>query len=370
MALVHQIVDFVDDINRSILKEAAANIPAHLKDAKILTAEERERLEPEQFALVMRTKEAQVLKKFPVNDEANTWLSCRYFEKTSEQLPYVAQKVAATHLKRACDIYGLESHEAINKLASNEIKTNRYDEVKSWTEDRLHKQSVKLAKVEHDGSKHFYALGNHYAMPNPEYVKKAAAYFVDHLKEFSDAEDRSVFAENVRARAKELEVSLEKKAEESLRAYASDAYGDLIGTQLKLREELLSFKPEMSQALSKLAAHRADTDPQTFAKALFLFDKKAGLTRYYDGFLSDAFKATFGTMFSKKASEYSWEDEGSGLSINAKDLEKAADAKYEKIKGYFGSTVADQLKKHAVSIFESLPKDAKETIIKIAKGAL
>lgn len=370
MSLIQQVIDFVDDINKSIFKEAAANPPAHLKEAKILTAEERERLEPEQFALVMRTKEAQVLKKFPINDEPNTWLSCRYFEKTSEQLPYVAQKVAATHLNRACDIYNLPKSSVIEKLSSNEIRGNRYDEVKSWTEDRLHAQSVKLAEAKHDGSQHFYALGDHYAMPNPEYVKKAAAYFSDHVREFTDAEDRSVFATNVVARAKELQVSLEKKAEASLQSYSNDAYGDTLGAQLKLREELLAFKPDMSQALSKLASHRADTDPQTFAKALFLFDKKAGLTRYYDGFLSDAFKATFSNSMTKRASGYIWEDSKSGLTINEKDLEKAADAKYEKIKGYFGSSVADQLKKHAVSIFESLPMDAKETIVKIAKGDL
>jgi len=370
MSLVHQIIDFVDDINRSILKEAAASVPPHLKEGKVLTAEERERLEPEQFALVMRTKEAQVLKKFPVNDEVNTWLSCQYFNKTAEQLPYVAQKVAATHLRRACAVYNIEVPEVIEKLSSNEVTSNRYDEVKSWAEDRLHSKVAKVVEIEPDGSSHFYALGDRYAMPNPEYVKKAAAYFIDHTREFSDAEDRATFAYHVRERAKELQVALEKKAEESLKTYSGDAYGDMIGPQLKIREDLLWAKPEMGVALSKLASHRTGTDPATFSKALFLFDKKAGLTRYYDGHIADAFKATFGNMFKKEASGYSWEDESLGLSLSEKDLEKVADQKYEKIKGYFGSSVADQLKKHAVSIFESLPRDAKATIAKIARGEI
>lgn len=369
MSLVHQIVDFVDDINHSILKEAGAEAPPHLKTAKILSPEERERLEPEQFALVMRTKEAQELKKFPINDEANTWLSCRYFEKTAEQLPYVAQKVAATQLKRACAVYNISVSEVIEKTASLEVASNRYDEVKSWATDRAHTQSVKFATAKPDGSPNFYALGERYAMPSPDYVKKAAAYFMDHMREFSDAEDRSVFATHVRERAKELQVNLEKKAEESLKTYTGDSYGDMLGPQIKLREDLLWAKPEMAQALSKLAAHRSDTDAQTFSKALFLFDKKAGLTRYYDSHLADAFKATFHSLF-KTASGYLWEDEGSGLSISEKDLESVVDKKYDKIKGYFGESVANQLKKHAVSIFDSLPQDAKETIVKIAKGAL
>jgi hypothetical protein len=370
MALVHQIIDFVDDIDRSILKIAAQDAPESVKTAKILTAEERERLEPESFALVMRTKEAQVLKKFPVTDAANTWLSCQYFCKTAEQLPFVAQKIAATHLKRACAIHGVKSPSEIDALSANEIMSNHYDEVKSSREDREHASRVKIASVTADDSSHFYALGDKYPMPSPDYVKKASIYFVDHYREFQDAEDRSEFAHHVKERAKELQVSLEKRAEDSLNIYSGDSYGDILDTQIRLRQELLQAKPEMSSALSKLASHKPTTDATTFSKALFLFDKKAGLTRYYDNFLSDAFKSTFGNAFRKTASRYSWEDEGSGLSINDQELEKTATDKYEKIKSYFGVSVADQLKKHAVSIFESLPQDAKETIIKIARGVL
>ena len=369
MALIHQVIDMYDDTDKSILKTAGA-VPTHLKQAKVLTPEEKEALEPEQFALVMRTKEAQVLKKFPINDEVNTWLSCQYFGKTAEQLPFVAKKIAATHLKRACAVYNLDIPESISKIASVAIKDNRYDEIKSRTEDRTHERTVKMAELIPDGSEHFYALGEHYAMPNPEYVKKAAAYFNEHHREFSDAEDRFTFAAHVKARAAELEVELEKKAEQTLETYTGENYGDMIEAQLRLRGDLLQHKPEMNTALSKLASYRPSTEPEVFAKALYLFDKKAGVTKYYNSHIADAFKATFGNVFHKTASGYSWEDESSGLTINEKDLESAVDKKYDKIKGYFGSSVADQLKKHAVSIFESLPKDAKETIVKIAKGTL
>lgn len=369
MALVHQMIDFVDDTSRSIFKEAAAGAPPHIKTAKILTPEERERLDSAQFALVMRTKEAQVLRKFPLTDEANTWLSCRYFEKTSEQLPFVAQKVAATHLKRACCIYNVETSPLIDKLASSEILSNVYDEVKSRNEDEAHTRSVKTATIREDGSKHFYALGEKYAMPSPEYVKKAAAYFMDHHREFTDAEDRSVFAQNVRARAQELQVQLEKKAEQTLQTYAGQDYGDSVDTQIALRQELVQSKPELAQALSKLASHRKTTEADVFARVLFEFDKRAHLTRYYDGFLSDAFKSTFAGM-KKMATGYRWEDEKSGLALSEKELEKSATQKYDKIKSYFGETLANELKKHAVSIFESLPVDAKKTIAEIAKGTL
>lgn len=370
MALVHQIIDFVDDTDRSLLKLAAADAPSHIKKAKILTHEDRELLGTDQFALVMHTKEAQVLKKFPTTDEANTWLSCRYFEKTAEQLPYVAQKIAATNLRRACIIYGLEVTPSVEKLASREISGNQYNEVKSIKEDRAHTMSVKVASVKEDGSEHFYALGQKYPMPTQDYVKKAASYFTSHHKEFTDAEDRATFAHHVRERAKELEASLDKQAEATLSQYSGSSYGDSVGTQIRIRQELVQSKPEFSEALSKLASHKATTQPEVFAKALYLFDKKAGLTRYYDGYLADAFRATFG-QFNKTASTgYRWEDSQSGLSLDGGQLAKVAEEKYDKIKAYFGPTLADGLKKHAVEIFESLPVDAKTTIAKIAKGAI
>ena len=370
MALVHQIIDFTDDIDRSILKLAAMSAPAHIKVAHILTAEEREALSTDQFALVMRTKEAQVLKKFPTTDEANTWLSCQYFEKTSSQLPLGAQKIAASNLKRACAVYNIQSTPCIDKLASQEVSGNKYDEIKSYKEDKMNSKTASVAEVKEDGSQHFYALGNKYPMPTPEYVKKAAAYFNTHHKEFMNVEDRNSFAGHVMARAKELEVALEKQAEATLSKYAGSNYGDSVDKHLRVRSELLESKPEMQQSLAKLASHKSTTEPSVFAKALYEFDKKAGLSKYYDSYLADAFKTTFSDSMSKTASAYHWEDDQSGMSIRGGELEKAAEEKHDKIKSYFGSTLADSLKKHAVAIFESLPVDAKLTIAKIAKGEI
>jgi hypothetical protein len=370
MSLANQIVDFVDDIDKSILKIAAAQAPKDLVSSNILNAEDRERLDPGQFALVIMTKEAHTLKKFPTTDKANTWLSCQYFTKTAEQLPYVAQKIAATNLKRACLLYGLDTPSEVEKLASVDVNGNRYNELKSYKEDKMHTNSVKIEEVTSDGSEHFYALGEKYAMPNATFVKKASAYFIEHHKEFTDAEDRYIFAYHVKERAKELETELDKTAMALLSTYSGSAYGDSVESQLRLRHEVLQNKPEMCNALSKLASHKSTTEPTVFAKALYLFDKKAGITRYYDGFLADAFKSTFGNLRKTAAPGYAWEDKTSGEAIDGSLLEKAAEDKYEKIKSYFGNTLADSLKKHAVSIFESLPVDAKITIVKIAKGAL
>ncbi len=368
MALVHQIIDFIDDTDRSLFKVASESAPKQLLGKNVLTAEERELLDPSQFALVMHSKEAQVLKKFPITDDVNTWLSSRYFEKTAEQLPFVAQKIAATHLKRACSFYGVSAPEMVTKLASSGISGNTYHEVKSYKEDREYDRSVQVTEVTADGSEHFYALDRRYPMPDGAFVKKASQYFQDHYREFLDVEDRATYARNVLARADELKCELSKEASSLLSTYGGSSYGDMLSSQIRVRQNLLEDRPELSQALSKLASHKAGTAPETFARALHLFDKRASLTKYYDSYLADPYKSTFG--MSKKATGYRWEDSTSGASIDGSKLVKVAQEKYEEIKSHFGTTLAESLQKHPEQIFESLPTDAKLVIVNIAQGVL
>lgn len=365
-SLVNQVIDFVDDTDRSLLKQAAAKAPREVKTAELLTAEDREKLHPTDFALIMRTKEAHTLSKFPVTDYANTWLSCSYFENTKDQLPYVAQKIAASNLKKACAKHKVPVSETISKLASADVSTNVYNEVQSYKQDSSYLNSVETIPAHKDDSPYFYALGDKYPMPDALYVKKASAYFESHVHDFTSPEDRHTFAKNVKSRAEELKVDLGNSL---LSKYASTNYGDSVGVQLKIRRDLLDAKPEMQKALDKLASYKDQTEPEIFANVLSEFDRRAGLSKHHGNYLADPYSATFGN-FVKTAKGYQWEDESTGLHISGDKLEKTASSKYDKIKGYFGESIAKQLKKHAVSIFESLPLDAKQTIVKIAHGLI
>lgn len=369
MSLCNQILDVADDFNKSLLREIVqeAQLPAFVKKAQVATADVASKLGREDFALVILTKEGHELHKFPFFDEANTWLSCRYFEKTAHKLPIEARKVAGSQLKMACSLYGLELGQFLSSFEDPcDLFNNTFHEGTSLK--KTASTSIAIEESAPDGSDYFYALKGNYAMPSPAFVKKAAAYFVNYEKEFADANDRHVFANSVLERAKELSVNLEQS--KTLAKYAGADYGDSVGGQIRLRADLLQTKPEMSAALDKIAAKQKELPAQDFANLLYAFDKKASLDRYYGSYLADAYKATFEEKHVKQASGYMFEDESEGLSCSEKDLSSAFDKKYDKIKGYFGPSVADQLKKHGCAIFESLPIDAKTTIAKIAKGQL
>lgn len=364
MSLCNQVLDVADDINKELLKQimAEATPPDMVKTAQVATRDVQEKFTRSDFALIAITKEGNELRKFPINDAANTWLSMQYFLKTSSKLPGAASRLAANNLKIACDKFGIKSHSAIEDMPIQ--RSTVYHEGADIAKIA---SRIAVETVKQDDSKHFYALDQRYPMANAEFVKKAGQYFVTHEKEFSDPAQRHEFANNVLERAKELQVALEQK--EVLEKYAGAEFGDILETQIRMRHDLLQARPDMDEALTKVASYKKELVPLDFAKLLHTFDKKASLDKYYGGYLADAYKSTFETRFTKVASGYSWES-ADGSSISEKELTKTFEDKYDTVKGYFGSTVAEQLKKHGCQIFASLPKDAKEVITKIAKGQI
>lgn len=91
-------------------------IPDSIKLAHALTAEEREQLPDDSFALVLMNS-GEALRKFACIDQGNTELSIAYFFKHGHKLPEVAQKVAAENLLVACSWYNLEAPEELQKVA-------------------------------------------------------------------------------------------------------------------------------------------------------------------------------------------------------------------------------------------------------------
>lgn len=91
-------------------------IPDSIKLAHALTAEERELLPDDSFALVLMNN-GERLRKFACVDQGNTELSVAYFFKHGHKLPEVAQKVAAENLLVACDWYNIEAPEELQKVA-------------------------------------------------------------------------------------------------------------------------------------------------------------------------------------------------------------------------------------------------------------
>lgn len=372
MSLVGQVIDFYDDKHATQIKEAHGL--EKFASTPLLSDEELRALPDNQFGLISITKQAHVIRKFPLNDAGHTWLANEYFARNYPKLSDVEKVAAASNIKYASQAYRIDPREEVLKYAMDDRVCCPVSEGKQpkWFRKYAEQELTKTASAEIDARiempDNCYALVietesdviRKYAMPDQNHVKIASAYFDKYAMQLAPAH-RHQFANNVLRRARELDVPLAKTAH--LEKWASPHYADTVDWHLEARKSLLPRSEEKREILDKLASVRRSTDPVTFATALHEFDHEAGLDRYYDRGLTDPWNAT---MSHEKTS--SWHDEIDGDTLTEQDLRKAAAS--GKIKSHFGEAFANQFKKHAIDIYSSLPTPEKVIIKQIAKGQI
>lgn len=114
-----QIVDFYDDSEKSefrTLFPTLDSVPELIKEAHILSEDELQKLPDNMFALVMHNN-GNTMRKFACATPSDVVLSTLYFVKNAHKLPLEAQKTAAQNLLIACDWYGLDKPEQLQKAA-------------------------------------------------------------------------------------------------------------------------------------------------------------------------------------------------------------------------------------------------------------
>jgi hypothetical protein len=111
------VLDLYDDPRdlRSIFPSLDV-VPETVKTAQVLTADMRDALPDDVFALVLM-EGGDRLRKYACVDAGNTELNVAYFFKHGHKLPPEAQQLAAENLKIACAWYGIDVPEALEKVA-------------------------------------------------------------------------------------------------------------------------------------------------------------------------------------------------------------------------------------------------------------
>lgn len=355
LKIANQVLDLSDDIDYSVLKKFAKKNTS----IKLASLEDISSLDDMDFAISVITKKASKLNKFPINDFDNTWLSNEYFEHTGHNLPGEAIKIAATMIKSACEKHNIDPNPMVVKHAS-EFKDNLYFEQDVVKHTQVIEEDFsKFAKVKDIGDNETFAT---FTMPTEATVKTACEYLKTHEMKIP-LEYRHKYAAAIQKRASALGFTVK---DPEIRKYASDGYSADIDAHLSLRKELLSVKaPDLVDSIVKLGSMKNSLTSTEFAQVLHQMDKRAGLDKYYNGYLTDPYQATFNRFVNPN-----YVKTASGKSMSEDDLSKLVTAKYTKVASYFGKHVADSLKKDGMQVFDALPMDAKEVIMGIADGSL
>lgn len=378
MTLASQVLDYYDDVGRQYISKLASTENIQHLPMHELSPVEHSDLDDSQFGLIVLTKNANVLRRFPVNDAGNAWLSSQYFQTTHRKLAHPARFIAAKFIKEACDAYGVQASPAVNTYAQksgDDVVNNLFQEgsesawmLRKMAENELltkQASAVEMDAILNMPDNHFALVYNtgdgetirKYAMPDAEHVKKAASYF-DKYAMHLEPSHRHRFASSVQKRAAELGVDISDS--ERIEKWASVGWNRHVDYHLEQRKSLLPRNPDAQSALDKLAERFSDTDPMVAAEALSTFDQAAGLDKYYDRGLADPYTSTMGKV------AMAWSEEVDGVLVTEDHLRKvAADPKLGR---YLGQAFASQFQKNAAEIFESLPTPQKVLIKQIAFG--
>lgn len=378
MTIASTVLDFYDDAQHEMLSKIAAPQNMHNVQTALLDDEDRDRLPDTDFGLVVLTKRASVLRKFPVNDPGNTWLSAQYFDQTHRKLAFPARFVAAKFIKSACDAYEVPSSRAVDAYAAradDDIESNTFVEgsesgwmLRKLAERELIEKQASAVEINAElemPDEHFAlvlrqgdgSILRKYAMPDATHVRTAAAYFDKYAMDLAP-EHRHQFAMAVRNRAEELDVDLGDN--DGIHKWASLSWNRHIDAHIEQRKSLLPRHPEAVGILDKLASSIGETTPEDMASALQTFDEATGLTRYYDRGLADPYASTMDKVAD------AWSAEVDGSTLTEADLKKVASN--PKLASYLGDSFARQFSGDPVQIFESLPSPEKSLIKQLSEG--
>jgi len=358
-SLANQILDAYDDVEKEDLVKIAKVYPK----LNMLSPDEKAQLGDHDFALSIITKTAGKMNKFPIKSYDDTWLSAVYFEKNGHKLPEKARVVAAWNIKVACKKFGLKANNTVVSMAKT-AESNTYFEpqgIKSVAAIEKVATMSELAEAEQIATNHTFAQ---YAFSTPNHVKMGTQYFEKFASKMP-LEIRHGYAESLQKRARELGMDPIKG---EVRKYASDYYNAMVDAHLRSRASLTEGQdPKFDNTLKKMASMKAESTPSEFAKALHSFDKAAGLTQYYGGYLTDPYQATFASEPNNPGRIVKT---ASGVELSETQMRDVAEKKLNKVAEYYGQHLANEFKKDPVSIFESLPNDAKEILAGISNGTL
>lgn len=347
-SLAGRSMDFLDDPAHPALMKVALERP-DLRDGAIPDAADARFIPDEQFAYVGMEKSAKV-RHFPCISPASTAASMECFRLNADVFTKEAQFKVAKSFATACEWHGTTLPDDIREL----LDSMQFPGGKAFhgSIDKTAGEKAYALIFEHpDGE-----VARFYALPTPDAVKTAAAYFEAWHKELHPSHRRA-FALGVEKRAEELGVrDLERGP--ALRKYASADFGPGWPDALEYRVRLVGEDSRAASAYEKLAAAIASRNVDLAQAAGYLaeLDKLAGVKA------NDPWDALVGEV--KQAVAFS--EDVDGDMITDVMLSKAIDS--DRLRQLYGDSFIEEFGKRPVEVFSSLPIDDKRVVKEVLYG--
>lgn len=286
-------------------------------------------LDDHQFGVIFITKKGEAIRKYPLNDLTNAVLSNVYFDLAHQQLPPEAKVAAATRIKAACCMLGVDCTPAVEKFAADELPEGR--------------NYVRLDKV-----------------------AGAAGEPIDLFKQLHDA-----YVENREKYGRDAKVELAQAMKEAGAKFGFSVHDDLkpfviddpvidkeaLFSQCALRKNLTQAEASAIGLMDEFLDKHADFDPKETVKLLETFDRQFGLDAYWGRGLEP-----YGILTEKVASHNIPLANSRSMALTDEEIKSWVGSNGDLIGKMFGKDMAERVKKDPMSIL-SLPQASHDFVV-------
>jgi len=406
--MINESIDFYDDTNGTLLKEKLPDInavPEFIKTAERLTPEEMDKLPDDVFALVAWDG-TEKMRKFACVDQGNTALSVIYFMENKDLLPEEAQKTAAANLVTACGWYDMAAPVELEKIAligpAMGALTGGLALAQGHDTMKRRKQALRMGvpasqamkigelsgsnpmprgkdpektaalqphvditgrtapvQIEREEAQHYCLVKEgsaRYPIDSVSQVEQAFRYFEDHGHEFEPF-DRHLYCVKLASRASDLGLV----PPETVERYGSTKMAQDFRIGVFTRKRMFREGTAEHSLLDDLEKRAAAYRPEVMAATLEQFDREHGLHHLWDSQIPDPYFTFFGP---EKRAEWSYVDGNDVLTDER--LKRCSKESIEQIEELFGDDMAEEFRKNPQQIFDSLPRDSKRIIMRVA----
>jgi hypothetical protein len=228
-----------------------------------------------------------------------------------------------------------------------------------------------------------FALPSQQKYPLDSYaqVKAASVYFDQYMRHMS-APTRHEYATQLVKRATDLAIDVSTDA----RKYGSESFApeyeikaafDARRLELEGQKEVLAVldniervaRFQMWKGADEKTAGVPDATPELVVELLAEFDKAAGIEHCYDRSIPDPFYSIFGCTKTAEDANSKWSDIIGNEMVTADDLCRLARVGAHTVKHSFGVAFQEKFLKDPVAAYESVSRDQKKMLLRMANGA-
>lgn len=339
-------------LTRENLTKVAEMVPSSVLGMQPLGPEEIEKLDDKYFALIYKRRGIPTIRKFPVVDAGNVYMSALQWGLSREAIPEAARKIAAFYIYEAANRYMLDMYPFKAEIASQAKSMATAPMTNVIIDDG----AIANTLTKKANSRYYiFPEKLSYPIDTEKEVKVASSYF-DQWSDNMDVGYRRKYATTLVKRAEEISVEVGPWVKKNASQYRNPAFDAKINARIGLTNDETN-----KNVWRKIASMAPSLDNEALIEMVSMMDKVAGLDKMYGRILQDPILSVTTETAPKETIEKT------ACDLTEEELNSVG---YDTLKKYYGADFADQFTRDRNMTYKALDNEHKSVIKSMAQGLI